>query len=258
MKVTVCQLNNKPELLANDWELLKTHVHQEKSDLVLLPEMPFYEWFCARPESNSEQWQAAIEAHDVWMKRLHELKCPYVLGTRPVNEGNKRYNKAFVWSENDEIIEFHQKHNVPDQEEYWEASWYDIGTKDYTTVLCGETRIGFVICTEIWFMEYSRSYCNQGAHIIVNPRATKEVTRDKWLAAGRVSAMIGGAYNLSSNRSGTDTQNKNIRFGGQGWVIDPEDNVLGVTSDQEPFITREISLKFAQDAKKTYPRYVVD
>jgi N-carbamoylputrescine amidase len=258
MKITVCQLNNNPDLFLNDWKMLKAHIQKEKSNLVLLPEMPFYEWFAAKPEFIEEQWQDAIEAHEVWIKRLHELQCPYVLGSRPVNEGNKRYNNAFVWYKNDEIIDFHQKHNVPNQKEYWEASWYDIGSKDYTTVLCGEARIGFVICSEIWFMEYSRSYCKQGAHIIVAPRATKVITRDKWLTAGRVSAMIGGAYNLSSNRSGTDLQNKNIQFGGQGWIIDPEGNVLGVTTDQNPFITQEINLKFAEESKKTYPRYIPD
>jgi len=84
------------------------------------------------------------------------------------------------------------------------------------------------------------------------------ITRDKWLAAGRVSAMIGGAYNLSSNRTGEDTQNKTIQFGGQGWIIDPEGNVLGVTTDKNPFITQEINLKFAEESKKTYPRYVPD
>jgi N-carbamoylputrescine amidase len=258
LKVTVCQLNNNPDLFSHDWEMLKSHLKKEKSDLVLLPEMPFSKWFAARPEFNDKQWQAAIEAHDVWMNRLPELKCRFVMGSRPVNEGNKRFNKAFVWSENAEIVEFHQKHNVPDQKEYWEASWYDIGSKDYTTLLCGEARIGFVICSEIWFMEYSRSYCKQGAHIIVNPRATKVITRDKWLAVGRVSAMIGGAYNLSSNRSGTDLQNKNIQFGGQGWIIDPEGNVLDVTTDQNPFITRDINLNFAEESKKTYPRYIAD
>jgi len=45
-------------------------------------------------------------------------------------------------------------------------------------------------------------------------------------------------------------QNKNIKFGGQGWIIDPEGNVLDVTSDQKPFITREINLTFAEQSKK--------
>jgi len=42
MKVTVCELRNDPEGLDQDWTALVAHVKSEKSDLVLLPEMPFY------------------------------------------------------------------------------------------------------------------------------------------------------------------------------------------------------------------------
>lgn len=50
MKVTVCQINNNPEVLETDWEILKPLVKQEESELVLLPEMPFSEWVAGRPE----------------------------------------------------------------------------------------------------------------------------------------------------------------------------------------------------------------
>jgi N-carbamoylputrescine amidase len=47
-------------------------------------------------------------------------------------------------------------------------------------------------------------------------------------------------------------------FGGAGWVIDPEGNVLATTTDQEPFVTLDVDLAEAHSAKKSYPRYVAE
>jgi N-carbamoylputrescine amidase len=61
---------------------------------------------------------------------------------------------------------------------------------------------------------------------------------------------------LSSNRSGLSKDGE-IRFGGNGWIIDPDGKVLGVTSSKEPFLTIDIPLTAAEEAKLTYPRYAL-
>ena len=48
MRVTVCELGDDVEDFAGDWERLVAHVRAQASDLVLLPEMPFYPWFAWR------------------------------------------------------------------------------------------------------------------------------------------------------------------------------------------------------------------
>jgi N-carbamoylputrescine amidase len=45
-------------------------------------------------------------------------------------------------------------------------------------------------------------------------------------------------------------------MGGTGWIIDPEGGVLGVTSPEQSFLTLEIDLTAAEEARTTYPRYV--
>ena len=47
-------------------------------------------------------------------------------------------------------------------------------------------------------------------------------------------------------------------LGGQGWITGPDGDVLDRTSQEKPFITREIDLEEADEAKSTYPRYVPD
>jgi N-carbamoylputrescine amidase len=80
------------------------------------------------------------------------------------------------------------------------------------------------------------------------------LTVEKWLVGGRAAAIVAGAYSLSSNR--TSPEGSSPVFGGQGWVVSPEGEVLGLTLRQRPFVTVEIDLLEAERAKGTYPRYV--
>jgi hypothetical protein len=62
---------------------------------------------------------------------------------------------------------------------------------------------------------------------------------------------------ISSNFS--DSDGDGMKWGGGGWIIEPEEgHVFGVTSREQPFLTLEINLRFAEAAKHTYPRYVLD
>ena len=87
------------------------------------------------------------------------------------------------------------------------------------------------------------------------PEFTPEETVDKWVAGGRAAAVVSGAYCLSSNQQGV-ASDKKTHLGGVGWITEPEGKVLGKNSKQEPFLTIEIDIKFAEKSKTTYPRYV--
>jgi N-carbamoylputrescine amidase len=105
-------------------------------------------------------------------------------------------------------------------------------------------------------MEHARAYGQAGVHLLVVPRATPRQTLDKWLAGGRAAAVVAGAFTLSSNPLSEPTERANL--GGQGWIIGPDGEVLGITSAEQPFVTIELDLAAAEHAKQTYPRYVRD
>src|SRR5258705_10544069 len=104
-------------------------------------------------------------------------------------------------------------------------------------------------------MENARLYGKEGVHIIVNPRATPKSSLDKWLVAGRGMAMISGAFCLSSNHISTEPDL--VHLGGQGWIIAPNGEVLGLTWHEQPFVTAEMELIAAEHAKLSYRRYVL-
>ena len=80
------------------------------------------------------------------------------------------------------------------------------------------------------------------------------INLNKWLAAGRVAAVVAGAYVISSNH--VNAEGVRPGCGGMGYVVNPDADVLGVTSAGRPFLTLDIDPGIAEAAKETYPRYV--
>jgi N-carbamoylputrescine amidase len=254
LRVTVCELS-AGDGFERDWSLLAKHVREERSQLVLLPEMPFSRWMFGTPNFDSMIWSQAVLAHDHWIGRLPELGADAVLGTRPTGaDRSSRRNEAFVWERTLGHRRAHEKYHLPDETGFWEASWYSRGNGAFDPTRCLDVSIGFQICTDLWFFNHARDYGHAGVQILAAPRCTSASFREQWVLAGRVAAISAGAYCLSSNHAGA--ANRSSEFGGQGWIIDPDGHVLAMTTPDAPFQTVEIDRDNADAAKATYPRYV--
>ena len=257
IKATVCELRSESEYIEKDWRDLVAHVKDEGSELVLLPEMIFSPWAAGTDEVDPAVWQAAVETHDQLLPRLEELQPAIVVSSRPVIDGTKRFNEGYVWDSKAGYQAVHRKYYLPDEPGFWEASWYDRGDSDFTAVTINGIKIGFQLCSEIWFGEHARGYAKQGVHILACPRATPQVSIHKWIAGGQVAAITSGAFCLSSNHAGTAGQGP--QFAGTGWITEAEGGkIMGLTSRDEPFLSMEIDLSVAENAKRTYPRYILE
>lgn len=253
VRVTVCELRDDPAHLAEDWDGLTEHCHSAGSDLVVLPEMPFHEWLCADRPADPDRWEQAVAAHGYWMRRTGELGAAVVAATRPALRSGRRRNEAYVWSRDSGPVGVHDKRYLPDEEGFWEATWYEPGDDGFEAAVTDAGTIGFLVCTELWFPEEAREYGRSGVQIVAAPRATPMIGRERWLVAGRAAAIIGGVFCLSSNRAGSSA---GIDWAGTGWVIDPDGDVLAVTVPERPFATVAIDLEATHAARATYPRYV--
>jgi N-carbamoylputrescine amidase len=257
MKVTVCELPNEPDKLEKQWLKLCRHVKEQESELVLLPEMPFYRWLANSQKVDGALWEEAVKVYDEWMTRFEDMAPSIVISTRPAINNGFRKNIGYLWDSKDGRADIHGKYYLPDEAGFWEASWYYRGGKDFTGFKTTKGKIGFLICTELWFTKHAREYGKQGVQIIVSPRATPASSEQKWVAGGQAVAVVSGAYSLSSNLSGKTADGCN--FAGTGWIIEPDEGkVLGLTTSDKPFLTLDIDLSVSDKAKKTYPRYVMD
>ena len=251
MKVTVCEMDDSEGGFAEDWEGLVKHAREAGSELVLLPEMPFHGWLAASPKFDRGAWNEAVAAHQRWMKRLAELAPAAVVGTRPINRKGRRFNEGFAREDGGKVRGVHVKSYLPDEEGYFEASWYHRGNRRFSSFRIQACKVGMMICTDLWSMFHAREYGKKGVHVIAVPIAAPMQSMERWIAGGKVAAVISGAFCIASNRKG---ERDGLTFGGSGWIIGPDAKVIGQTSRKEPFVTADIDPKVAEAAKRTYPR----
>ena len=253
LRVTVCELPDAGEPSFDAaWEALRTHLHRQRSDLVLLPEMPFAPWFARDREYREDVWRDAVRAHERWCERLHELRAPVVAVSAPRSEGTQRLNVALLWQPT-RLEPVHVKSYLPDETGYWEASWYHAGPGRFEPARVGDVNVGFQICTDLWSLGDAQRLGKAGVQLLLVPRATPRGSVDKWLAGGRTAGVVAGAFCLSSNRA----DHGDGLFGGLGWITDPEGAVRCTTSPTAPFQTVVIDLSESDAAKRTYPRYAL-
>lgn len=255
MKVTVCELDNDMQKLEDLWLALKSHLAAHQSDLLLLPEMPFHAWLADSPDADPDQWAEAVASHHRWMARFAELPKMTIAGSRPILENGLPFNEAYIWDAVNGYQPVHRKYYLPDEEFFWEATWCRRGAGDFRLVETAVGKIGFLICTEMWFTRHARDYADAGMQLLLVPRATLMENVEKWIVGGRAAAVVSGAYCLSSNIAGFSASG--AEYGAHGWIIEPEaGELLGVTQSEHPFLTIDISLDRADAAKRSYPRYV--
>ena len=255
MKVTVCQLSNDSKQFEKEWEELVSHCKRNKSELLLLPEMPFYPWIANQPTINNSKKIDAVQAHETWLERMEEIDNIIVAYTKPVIREENFYNTAFIWTKEAGHQKAHTKYFFPEEAGFYEETWFDREPQNFELIEINGLRIGFLLCTEIWFTQYTRKYGLEGMDFLLCPRATGKSSIDQWIRCGQTSSIIGGAYCLSSNRSGIGEDNFN--WGGVGWICQPMDGaLLGVTSNDSPFLTVDVNLTKSKQAKNNYPIYV--
>jgi N-carbamoylputrescine amidase len=257
MRITVCELPNGWADRDASWKAALTRLREERSDLLVLPEMPFHRWLAGSQQADGDLWQTAVRAHERRMGQLAALEIPVIIGTRPVVAGRKRFNRGFIWERGRGGRDVHTKSYLPNEAGFWEAAWYQRGHGRFATAATGGVKIGFLICTELWFQAHARAYATQGVHLLVCPRVTPLDSVEKWIVGGRCAAVVAGAFCLSSNLNGPHVNG--MAFGGAGWIIEPEaGRVMGLTSAEAPILTLDIDPAQAERAKGTYPRYVAD
>lgn len=248
MKLSICEFPDEASHKMKAWDALVAHVAAAKPDIVVLPEMPFCDWIFVGSTVDFDLWRKAMSQHDEMISRFSELKCRWVLTSRPIERNGRRLNEAFVWSAESGYQAVRTKWYLPNLPVAAESIWFDQGDRNFSPAACGPLHVGFKLCSEIMFPEHSREIGFANAHLIAHPRATGDGRR--WRAATEMSAVTSGCYVASANRRSYDRE----LFTGGSWLFTPEAALLAETTIEQPFVTVEIDTSVAEKAKTTYPR----
>ncbi|GBD32548.1 MAG: hypothetical protein KatS3mg081_2479 [Gemmatimonadales bacterium] len=256
LKLAVCQAPAEMHAGDRGWRKLVARVRALRPDVLLLNEMPFGPWLASSPSCDLAALQQSHAFHREGVARLADFEVPVVLGSRATRENGRSVNQGFLWTPEQGVTALHTKQFFPDEPGYYEARWYERGETRFVVGEANGLRVGFLICTDVWFTEWARYYGRRGVHLIAVPRATPRPSLDRWKIGIAAAALVSGCYVASSNRAGRGSSGQ--LFGGRGWIVDPSGRFLAETSSREPVAAAFIDLDLAEESKKEYPRYVSD
>jgi len=100
----------------------------------------------------------------------------------------------------------------------------------------GITKVGLVICYDVWFPELFRTLTWMGAEVILQPSATYTPDRNAEIVLTQAQAIMHQCYVLNVNvisRTG----------GGRSLFIDPEGRMLQIVGTHEEVMTEIIDLE---------------
>ncbi|HEY0704104.1 MAG TPA: carbon-nitrogen hydrolase family protein [Candidatus Acidoferrales bacterium] len=234
------------------WDEITKSVAAARPDLLLTNELPFGPWIAAAPEFSTDAADRSIRAHEEGLAALIGLRLRAIISTRPVWNGSRLANEAFVL-ENGATRALHRKQYFPNEPGWFESEWYAGDNSGFEIAEILGIKVGVLICTEAMFNEQARAYGKQGAALIVIPRATGK-NLVPWKIAAAMASVVSGAYVISSNRAGSATVGPN--FGGTGFAYAPQAAPLGITTAAAPLQTFDLDPLTAQAAQREYPCYV--
>ena len=257
MKVTVSQLPEDKTQFHDCWDNLMQHISMSQTQLLLLPELIFGDWIAVNKNVDLDVKRTNLEDHENWMGKVEAIKDAHVVYSKPVISGDKFHNTAFIWHSDHGHQKLHSKSHFPEAPQFWEGSVYDKEDGSFEVFTIGELKIGVLLCTEMWFTQHARDYGKAGIDLLLCPRATGKASTEQWLRLGQTLSVISGAYCLSSNRSGVDQHD--FQWGGTGWITAPiNGELLGTTSDDQPFLTLDVDLTISKKAKSEYPLNAIE
>ena len=244
-----------PEALSTgdaQWDELKERVSAARPDLLVTNELPFGPWLADNAFFSENEAHLSIRAHDEGLAALVDLDLPAIISSRPVWNGRRLANEAFVL-EKGAVRPLHRKQYFPNEPGWFEHEWYARDDSGFSVAEILGIKVGVLLCTEAMFNERARAYGRQQASLLVIPRATG-MDRESWQIAGAMASVVSGAYVVSSNRVGRSRSG--TRFGGGGFAYAPHGRFLAVTTAANPVLTLELDAAISAAARLEYPCYV--
>ena len=244
-----------PEGLATGdarWVQLKRSVAAARPDILVTNELPFGGWIAEGPRFLEDEARRSVRAHEQGLAGLIEIDLSAVISSRPVWNGKRLANEAFVL-EKGVARPLHRKQYFPNEPGWFESEWYAGDDSGFGVAEVLGIKFGVLLCTEAMFNERARTYGRHGASLIVIPRASG-TDIESWKIAGAMASLVSGAYVVSSNRVGRsvgDTQ-----FGGGGFAYAPHGRLLAVTTPSDPLQLLEFDPEVVASAQRGYPCYV--
>src|SRR5215471_11348410 len=142
-----------PEALSTaeaQWAELKNSVEAAQPDILITNEMPFGPWIAEGAVFSADEARLSILAHEKGLEGLIDLAAPAIISSRPVWNGSRLANEAFVL-ENGAVRPLHRKHYFPNEPGWFESEWYAGDGSGFDVAEIMGIKVGVLLCTEAMF-----------------------------------------------------------------------------------------------------------
>jgi predicted amidohydrolase len=223
------------------------------ADLAVLPEIPLNPWSPATREPRDDD---AEPMGGPRMSAQAEAAADAGIGLvggiihRDAGTG-RRTSRALIFDRSGELVATYEKLHLPDEPGFWEPSHYEAGTLAARRIDTFGLPVGVQLCSDNNRPEGTHLLAAQGAMAVLVPRASEEVTYQRWKVVFRANAMTSACYVLSVNRPDPEA---GVLIGGPSIAVDPGGNVTVETVDMVSVVTLDAAAVTA--ARVRYPGYL--
>lgn len=218
---------------------------KKKPDIVLLPELWDTGYDLTRlaeiADDHGEQAKALLG------KAAKELQAYVVGGSIAERRDGHFYNTTYAFDREGALIGQYSKAHLfglMDEDRYLTAGE---GFGQYT--IDGQTT-GSVICYDIRFPEWIRTYALQGVKLLFVPAQWPHPRLDHWRQLLMARAIENQMYIVACNRVGFGGDSA---FCGHSMVVDPWGEIVAEGMQQEEIVTAEIDFALVDEVRKRIP-----
>ena len=203
-------------------------------------------------------------SHDAikYFKNFSMMNKVYLLlGSLPITENDKSFNRSILINPDGEIISIYDKIHMFDitlknGETYKESDYYTPGSKLKMTKVLGHS-VGHSICYDLRYPKLYRTLAKKGSQIIVIPSAFTYTTgKAHWHTLIKARAIENGVFILAPNQWGVNNENRSTY--GHTLIVDPWGEILAEADESEMIVTSELNLNKVQECQNAIPVLVND
>lgn len=273
--------DDKERNLTKYMELLDRAAKDRTPDLIVLGEVFATKFFCSAQDSTFYDRYAEPlpgPTSELLAEKAREYGCHIIAGffERAKLDG-EYYNSAMVLSPEGELVrgtlpdgqkvDCYRKVHIPliaQPIESYEKLYYKPGP-GFPVFDLGKTKVGCMICYDVYFAEGLRVMSLQGAEIIAAPTSARYPLDERFIAMFRGHAAANQLFFIFSNKAGKEERaapsGKEWDFFGHSCVIDPVGKLVaeaplgkgfeytGCTIDLDSVRTTRLGLQIYRDRR---------
>lgn len=244
--------------------------HRQGAELVLLPELHCYQYFCGFEDANKFNLAESIPGPttEQLARVAAELGIVIVASIFEHRARGLYHNTAVVLERNGQIAGTYRKMHIPDDPGYHEKFYFAPGDQGFTPIATSAGALGVLVCWDQWFPEAARLMALAGADLLLYPSAIgwdpkdpePERARqlDAWITIQRAHAIANSLPLAVCNRWGVEEDVKEnatpIQFWGSSFITGPQGEILAqASSDADAVHVVSLDFKRSEAVRHEWP-----